>query len=85
MVLPPDFSVLFHCPILALFRVQNQLMTLSARASTFGGIGRPICLAAFRIYYEFKLRRLLRVGWKTNSKAQIARRETFFSPSTAAW
>jgi hypothetical protein len=25
--------------------IENHLMTLSARASTFGGIVRPICLA----------------------------------------
>ena len=34
-------------------------MTLSARASTFGGIVRPICLAALRLIDELELRRLL--------------------------
>ena len=34
-------------------------MTLSARASTFGGIVTPICLAALEIDEELKLRRLL--------------------------
>ena len=41
-------------------------MTLSARASTFGGIVRPICLAAFKFDDELKLRRLLetgKIGW----------------------
>jgi len=27
-------------------RVRNYLITLSARANTFGGIVKPICLAA---------------------------------------
>ena len=34
-------------------------MTRSARASTFGGIVRPICFAAFRLTIELELRRLL--------------------------
>jgi hypothetical protein len=35
--------------------IQNHLITLSARASTLGGIVRPISLAAFRFW-------LLRLG-----------------------
>jgi hypothetical protein len=34
-------------------------MTLSARASTFGGIVRPICLAAFKFINQLELFRLL--------------------------
>src|SRR4030095_1807956 len=30
-------------------KIENYLMTLSARASTFGGIARPICLAVLRL------------------------------------
>ena len=37
----------------------HHLMTLSARASTFGGIVRPICFAVLRLITELELRRLL--------------------------
>jgi hypothetical protein len=35
------------------------LITLSARASTFGGMVRPICFAAFQIDHQLELRRLV--------------------------
>ena len=37
----------------------RYLITLSARTNTFGGIVRPICLAAFEIDHELKFCRLL--------------------------
>src|SRR4030095_4758208 len=37
----------------------SYLITLSALTSTFGGIVRPICLAAFRLMITSKLHRLL--------------------------
>jgi hypothetical protein len=35
----------------------DHLITQSDRASTFGGIVRPICFAAFRLIDQLKLRR----------------------------
>ena len=35
------------------------MITLSARASTFGGIVRPICFAALQIDHQLELLRLL--------------------------
>ena len=42
-------------------------MTLSARASTFGGIVRPICLAAFRLMISSNF-----VGCSTGRSAGLA-------------
>jgi hypothetical protein len=44
-------------------KIQNRnpkcySMTLSARASSLGGIVRPICLAAFQVDHHLKLHRL---------------------------
>ena len=41
------------------------MITLSALTSTFGGIVRPICLAAFQIDDELEFERLLnrKFGW----------------------
>ena len=41
------------------FTPHGYLITLSALASTFGGIVRPICFAAFKLIDEFELRGLL--------------------------
>ena len=40
-------------------RRHGYLITLSARASTFGGIVRPICFAAFRLMMNSNFVRLL--------------------------
>ena len=53
--LPPRASCLFY------------LITLSARASTFGGIVRPICLAAFRLMMNSNF-----VGCSTGRSAGLA-------------
>src|SRR5262245_53516100 len=40
------FDLVFYCSLLT---VHCHLITLSARARTFGGIVKPLCLAAFRL------------------------------------
>jgi len=49
------------------FLLLPYLMTLSARASTFGGIVRPICLAAFRLIMNSNF-----VGCSTGRSAGFA-------------
>jgi len=53
--------IVYDTPQLASLAVSGDyLITLSAVASTFGGIVSPICLAVFEINHEFELRRLCR-------------------------
>jgi hypothetical protein len=51
----------FNAPLL------SHLITLSARASRFGGIVRPICLAVFRLILNSKL-----VGRSTGNSPAFA-------------
>src|SRR5215813_4777841 len=57
------FFLIIACCLLP--DVYCHLITLSARASTDGGIVRPICFAVFQIDDELKLHRTLywEVGW----------------------
>lgn len=45
-------------------KIQNYLITLSARASTSGGIVRPICLAVFKLLISSNF-----VGYSTGNSA----------------
>src|SRR5918999_513893 len=49
------------------YATRSHLITLSARASTFGGIVRPICLAAFKLITSSNL-----VGCSTGKSAGFA-------------
>ena len=54
-------------PIAAQSKIQNYRMTRSALASTFGGMVKPICLAAFRLMISSNL-----VGCSTGRSAGLA-------------
>ena len=47
-------------------KIENYLITLSARANTFGGIVRPICLAAFKLIINSNL-----IGCSTGKSAGV--------------
>ena len=51
----------------AIENLKCHLMTLSARTSTFGGIVRPICLAAFRLMMNSNF-----IGCSTGRSAGLA-------------
>ena len=48
-------------------KIQNYLMTRSARTSTFGGIVRPICFAALRLMMSSNF-----IGCSTGRSAGLA-------------
>ena len=60
------FSALSHHSTLYT-RPSSHLITLSARASTFGGIVRPICFAALRLIINSNF-----VGCSTGKSAGLA-------------
>ena len=63
-----DFSLhVFPLRLVHLTLAPSHLITLSARASTFGGIVKPICLAAFRLMMNSNF-----VGCSTGRSAGLA-------------
>ena len=61
-------------------KIQNYLMTRSARASTFGGIVRPICFAVLRLITNSNF-----VGCSTGSSPGLAPFNTLSTYQAPRW